>query len=63
MQPYELSINEAAAKIRSKDLSLIEYVESLLNRTASLEPKLNAWVTLDQDTLLREARKAQSMTR
>ena len=36
---------EAAALIRSRKLSPVEYTERLLARTEALEPQLNAYIT------------------
>ena len=59
-QPYELSLTEAAGAIRSKQLSPVDLVESLLERTESLEPKLQAWATLVPELALKAAREAEA---
>ncbi|MEE8519590.1 MAG: amidase family protein, partial [Dehalococcoidia bacterium] len=59
-QPYELSLTEAAGAIRSKQLSPVDLVESLLERTESLEPKLQAWATLVPELALEAAREAEA---
>ena len=54
-QPYELTLSQAADLIRSRQLSPVELTQSLLDRIASLEPSLKAWVYLDRDTVLEDA--------
>ena len=54
---YELSVTEAAAKIREGDLSPVDLVESLLARIDALDGDLKAWVTIDREELLETARR------
>ena len=49
-----------AASIRSKDVSPVEVVQAHLDRTAALNPRLNAIVTLAADSALAAARAAES---
>jgi aspartyl-tRNA(Asn)/glutamyl-tRNA(Gln) amidotransferase subunit A len=44
---YELTAHEAAQRIRQRELSPVALVESFLQRIAALEPKIQAWVTVD----------------
>ena len=55
-QPFELSAAEAARQIRRRDLSPVELAESLLARCDALEPSLKAWVYLDREAVLSEAK-------
>ncbi len=55
-QPFELSAAEAARQIRARDLSPVELAESLLARCDALEPSLKAWVYLDREAVLSEAK-------
>ena len=55
-EPYELSLFESAFQIIVGDLSPVDLVESLFQRIDSLEPSLKAWVYLDRDAVLAEAR-------
>ena len=55
-QPFELSAAEAARQIRRRDLSPVELAESLLARRDALEPSLKAWVYLDREAVLSEAK-------
>ena len=59
MQPFELSAAEAARQIKSKALSPVTLVQSLLDRIDSLEPALKAWVYLDREEALTEARRKE----
>jgi aspartyl-tRNA(Asn)/glutamyl-tRNA(Gln) amidotransferase subunit A len=47
-EPYELTAYDAAGLIRQRQLSPVALVESLLQRIDLLEPKVEAWVTLDR---------------
>jgi len=59
MQPFELSASEAVRQIKRKDLSPVTLVQSLLDRIDSLEPALKAWVYLDREEVLSEARRKE----
>ncbi len=58
-EPYELSVSEAAARIREGDLSPVELVQSLLARIDALDGDLKAWVTIDRDDVLEMARRRE----
>ena len=53
---YRLSVTESSEKFRSGELTPTELVEALLDRIAELEPKLDAWVTIDTEGALRSAK-------
>ena len=55
---YYSSATQIAERVRSKDISPVEVMESHLERTASLNPALNAVVTLD-DSAMDRARQAE----
>ena len=55
-EPYQLSLAESANLIAWGELSPVDLVESLLERIDVLEPKLKAWVYLDREAVLAEAR-------
>lgn len=55
-EPYRLTISQASKKIRNGQLTPIELVESLLSRIDQLEPRLDAWVTVDAEGALKEAK-------
>ena len=58
-QHFNLTAVEAAKQIKSRDLSPVELVESLLSQYDSLEPSLNACVYLDRKALLVDAQQKQ----
>ncbi len=61
--PHEfayLSLAEASRLIASRELSPLAYVETLIDRIARLEPRLNAFVTLDAEGALDAARRAEA---
>jgi Asp-tRNA(Asn)/Glu-tRNA(Gln) amidotransferase A subunit family amidase len=58
-QPYDLTVAQAARQIRSRELSPVALVESLLGRISALEPRLKAWVRVERDSALAEARRKE----
>src|SRR5256886_2582792 len=54
-----LSATSMAEQIRQKKLSPVELVEAHLAKIARLNPQLNAFVQVDSDTALRQARVAE----
>jgi Asp-tRNA(Asn)/Glu-tRNA(Gln) amidotransferase A subunit family amidase len=54
------TIEEIAAGIREKKFSPVEVVEAHLERVAELQPKLNAFVHLDAEGALKQARAAEA---
>lgn len=59
MQPYELSLTEAADAIRARQLSPVELADSVLERIARTEPHLHAYVTVTAERARRAAREAE----
>ena len=59
LEPFELSVAQAASLIRDRNLSPVELMESLLSRTLALEPDLRVWATLDPDAAMDLARKRE----
>ena len=59
MQPWDLTVAQAARMIRSGELSPVALMESLLERVRRLEPSLKAWVTLDAELALAAARSSE----
>ena len=53
VEPYRLTVTESEEKIRNGQLTPIELVESLLDRITELEPRLDAWVTVDAESAMR----------
>src|SRR5262249_4873296 len=63
MQSEELvskSAAEMAALVRARQISPVELVESHLARIEELQPKLNAFVTVDWEGARQQARAAES---
>ena len=56
---HELTVVEAARKIRRREVSPVTMMEDLLNRVSRLEPDLNVWVTLDPDAAMETARQRE----
>ncbi len=59
VQAHELTVAQAAALVRQRQLSPVELVEALLSRASALEPALRVWVTLDADGAMEAAREGQ----
>jgi len=55
-EPYQLSLAESANLIAWGELTPVDLVESLLGRIDALEPSLKAWVYLDREAVLAEAK-------
>lgn len=60
-EPYRLTATEALAKIRSGALTVEQYARSLLSRIAARDPVVKAWVHLDPDRVLAEAKRLDSL--
>ena len=58
-QPHALTLTQAAAAIRDKELSPVELTEALLARIERLEPHLQAWATLAPEQAMDAARRAE----
>ena len=58
MKPYELSIVEASSSIRDGSLSPVDLAGSLLDRIDEVEPRLEAWVTVNRDQVMRDAEES-----
>ena len=50
--PHTLTIATAAEQIRTRRLSPVDLVRSCLQRIDQLEPRLQAWVTIDRERAL-----------
>ncbi len=53
-----LSISEAAAKLRAREVSAVELAQESLRRIHADEPRLNAFMTITEDLALQQARQA-----
>lgn len=56
---YALSVAEAAARIRNGNLTPTAYAGELLDRIDSFEEDLQAWVTIDREAVITEARERE----
>lgn len=62
-EPYHLTIAEAAIEMRRGRLSPRELTESLLARSREIDPRLDVWVTLDEEAALEAAdRSTEALT-
>ncbi len=60
MQIHEYSAAELASLIRRRELSPVEITEHYLRRIDALNPKLNAFITVDYEGAIAAAREAES---
>jgi len=58
-QHFNLTASKAAKRIKNRELSPVELVESLLGQYDALEPGLSAWVYLDREAVLADAQQKQ----
>lgn len=63
MNPEDLSITAAASAIRDGNLSPLDYARALFGRIDVLEPRIQAWVTIDREAVLAEAKRYESEAR
>ena len=54
---YELGVAEAARRVRDGEVTSVELALGLLERVERLDPALRAWVTVDREDALSEARR------
>ena len=59
-QLHYLSIQEAADKIRRRELSPVEVVQASLDRIEATEDRLHSFITLLKDEALEQARTAEA---
>mgnify|MGYP000365258147 CR=1 FL=1 len=55
MDPHELTLLEAAAALRTRQLGHLEYVQALLQQTERMAP-LNAWISRAPERLIAQAK-------
>jgi aspartyl-tRNA(Asn)/glutamyl-tRNA(Gln) amidotransferase subunit A len=56
---HELTAAEAARLIRAREVSPVDLVQDLLARSTQLDPRIQAWVSLDAERALAAARVAE----
>jgi aspartyl-tRNA(Asn)/glutamyl-tRNA(Gln) amidotransferase subunit A len=59
MQPYELSLTAAAQQIRSRQLSPVELIESVLSRVTAVEPRIGAFACVTGELARAAAKTAE----
>jgi aspartyl-tRNA(Asn)/glutamyl-tRNA(Gln) amidotransferase subunit A len=59
MNLEDLSLIEAASAIRTGTISPVEYVKALFNLMDRIESRVEAWVTVDRESVLSEARQRE----
>ncbi|MBB5119372.1 amidase [Streptomyces eurocidicus] len=60
MRPYELTVADAAEAVRTRRLSPVELVDSVLERVERVEPRLRAFAAVTAGPARRAARKAEA---
>jgi len=60
MNLFDLTIHDAADGLRAKKFSSVELTESCIERTNSVEKKLNSYITQTDATALQEAKEADA---
>ena len=58
-QPHELTLTQAAAAIKAKQLSPVELLDAVLRRIDVLDPQLVAWATLVPEHAMEAALRAE----
>jgi aspartyl-tRNA(Asn)/glutamyl-tRNA(Gln) amidotransferase subunit A len=61
--PFALSVVDAAAAVRAGRLGSVALVQACLDRIAALEPRFQAWVTVDGPGALEAARRLDAEAR
>ena len=56
--PLELSLSDAADRLRRRRVSSVEITRACLDRIAALNPALNAFITVTSESALAQARRA-----
>jgi len=62
-QPYELTVAQAAQQIKEKALSPVDLAQSLLDRIDATDKDLKAWVTIDREEVLSNAKERDEEAR
>ena len=63
MSLAELTLHEAAAKLRKREFTAVELTESVYRRIAETDDRVRAYLTLAHDRALEEARRADERLR
>ncbi len=62
-QPYELTVSQAARQIKENNLSPVDLAQSLLDRIEATDQDLKAWVTIDREEVLSNAKEREDEAR
>ena len=57
--PCELTVSQAAQEIKDKNLSPVDLAQSLLDRIEATDADLRAWVTIDREEVLSNAKQRE----
>lgn len=57
---WRLTAHEAHEHLRDKDFTCVELTQSVLDRVAEMEPKVNAYITLTAEVALEQAKEADA---
>ena len=57
--PFELTVSQAAQQIKDKILSPVELAQSFLDRIEATDAGLKAWVTIDREEVLTNAKQRE----
>ena len=58
-EAYTLSVSDAAELVRSGQLAPTDYANALLERIDAHDPDLQAWVTIDREAVISDARQRE----
>jgi aspartyl-tRNA(Asn)/glutamyl-tRNA(Gln) amidotransferase subunit A len=61
--PFELTVSQAAQQIKDKILSPVELAQSFLDRIEATDAGLKAWVTIDREEVLSNAKEREDEAR
>jgi len=61
MEPYRLSATQALKSLKTGDLTVEMYAQSLLSRISERDSAVKAWAYLDPDFVLAQARKLDEL--
>lgn len=60
MNSNELTISEARAKLKNREISAVELTRAVLDRIAAVDDKINAYITVAADSALEQAEAADA---
>ena len=61
MQLYELTIGEAHALLKKREITSVELTRAVLDRINAVEPKIDAFITVSADMAMKQAEEADSI--